>query len=598
MKKVLSKAFSGATKNLSYFYGYLKYRLFLVFILNILVGLMDGLGLSMFIPLLEFVSSGTESEEKSTELVFLSELIESTGLPFTLTTVFLIMLTFFVLKGGFRFLAEYANAVFQQFFIKQLRIKGIQRLSEYRFDLFVKADVGRIQNTMSGEVSRVNVAFRNYLRMIAQALFILTYVFLAFLTNPQFAVLVAIGGGVTNLGFRIIYKKTKKLSRKFTDKNHVFQSLMIQEVSFFKYLKATGLIRKFAHKLVTNVQEIERNQVHMGKLNALVAGAREPVLMIVLISVILIQVNYLGGVLSLIILSVLFFYRALNAVLQLQTAYNNFLNVSGSMENMEDFIAELGTGKEQFGTSKFEGLHEKISFENVSFSYGNDTVIEKLNLEIKKNETIAFAGESGSGKTTLINLVSGLLTPQEGVISIDGVPYKDLDINTLQNRIGYITQDPVVFDDDIFNNVTFWSERSEKNLQKFESALKKANIYDFIRALEEKEFTKLGNNGISLSGGQKQRLSIARELYKDVEFLLMDEATSALDSENEHMIKENINALKGEYTMIIVAHRLSTIKNADRIVLLNGGKIEHVGDFEEMKIRSRQFKRMVELQEF
>jgi ABC-type multidrug transport system fused ATPase/permease subunit len=559
---------------------------------------MDGLGLSMFIPLLEFVSSSETGADKSTELVFLSDFIVSMGLPFTLTTVLLIMLSFFILKGTFRFFAEYCNSVFQQFFIKSLRVEGIEALSEYRFDLFVLADVGRIQNTMSGEVSRVNVAFRNYLKMIEQALFILTYVFLAFLTNPQFAVLVAVGGGLTNLGFRILYKRTKILSKKFTNKNHVFQGLMIQQVAFFKYLKASGLIRSFAGKLVKNVGEIERNQVQVGKLNAIVSGLREPVLMVVLVSVILIQVNYLEGVLSLIILSVLFFYRALNAVLQLQTAYNNFLNVSGSLENMKSFVQELQNGCEQNGTNEFENFKEEISLVNINFAYKERPIIRNVSFTIKKNTTISFVGESGSGKTTLMNLVAGLLKPAIGKMAIDGQNYDDLDLRTFQSKIGYITQDPVVFDDTIYNNVTFWSPKTEDNIARFNQVMKSANVLEFVAELSLKENTLLGNNGISLSGGQKQRISIARELYKDVAILLMDEATSALDSENENLIKENIESLKGKYTIIIIAHRLSTIKDTDRIILMKDGEIGDQGSFDELFSTSQEFKRMVELQNF
>jgi ABC-type multidrug transport system fused ATPase/permease subunit len=598
LKRILANIFPEAFKNISYFYSYLKYRLFLIFILNILVGLMDGLGLSMFIPLLEFVSSSETGADKSTELVFLSDFIVSMGLPFTLTTVLLIMLSFFILKGTFRFFAEYCNSVFQQFFIKSLRVEGIEALSEYRFDLFVLADVGRIQNTMSGEVSRVNVAFRNYLKMIEQGLFILTYVFLASLTNPQFAVLVAVGGGLTNFGFRALFKKTKKLSKKFTNKNHVFQGLMIQQVAFFKYLKASGLIRSFGGKLVKNVEEIEKNQVKVGKLSALVSGLREPVLMVVLVSVILIQVNYLEGVLSLIILSVLFFYRALNSVLQLQSAYNNFLNVSGSLENMKSFVQELQNGCEQNGTNEFENFKEEISLMNISFAYKERPIIRNVSFIIKKNTTISFVGESGSGKTTLMNLVAGLLTPAIGKMAIDGQDYNDLDLRTFQSKIGYITQDPVVFDDTIYNNVTFWSPKTADNIARFNQVIKSANVLEFVEELTLKENTLLGNNGISLSGGQKQRISIARELYKDVAILLMDEATSALDSENENLIKENIESLKGKHTIIIIAHRLSTIKDTDRIILMKNGKISGQGSFDELFSTSQEFKRMVELQNF
>jgi subfamily B ATP-binding cassette protein MsbA len=156
----------------------------------------------------------------------------------------------------------------------------------------------------------------------------------------------------------------------------------------------------------------------------------------------------------------------------------------------------------------------------------------------------------------------------------------------------------VIFNDTIFNNVTFWDEPTAENKERFIEALKKASIYDMVMSQPLEGDALLGSNGINVSGGQKQRLSIARELYKEVDFLFMDEATSALDSETEKEIQENIEQLKGKYTLIIIAHRLSTIKDADRIVILNKGEIVQVGNFEELFMNSASFKKMVELQGF
>jgi len=180
---------------------------------------------------------------------------------------------------------------------------------------------------------------------------------------------------------------------------------------------------------------------------------------------------------------------------------------------------------------------------------------------------------------------------------IDVREAKGLNMGTFQKRIGYITQEPVIFDGTIFNNVTFWDEKTPDSLKRFHDALGQASILDFVLEQPDAENSRLGNNGINLSGGQKQRISIARELYKDIDFLFMDEATSALDSETERAIQENIDELKGQFTIIIIAHRLSTIKNADRVVMLRNGCIEHIGSYPDLIQQSATFKRMVELQE-
>jgi subfamily B ATP-binding cassette protein MsbA len=317
----------------------------------------------------------------------------------------------------------------------------------------------------------------------------------------------------------------------------------------------------------------------------------------VVVVVVLIQVNYFGESIGVIVLSLLFFYRSLTFLMNVQTQWNAFLHATGSLENMTEFMNELQASQEKFGKKTLETFRKSIELRNVGFSYGAKEILRDFNLTINKNETIAFVGESGSGKTTLVNLVAGLMPIDHGVFTIDGVNAKEIDIRKYQRRIGYITQEPVIFSDSIYNNVTFWAEKTQANLDKFWLSLEKASIADFVRGVSGQEESLLGNNGILVSGGQKQRISIARELYKDIDILIMDEATSALDSETERVIQQNIDALKGKYTILIVAHRLATIKNADRVVLLSKGKIESIGTFDELKHSSRLFEKMVELQE-
>lgn len=536
--------------------------------------------------------------EQMGNLAFLVNGLQAMGLSLNLTIVLLVMMIFFILKGIAKFTEQYKNVIYRQYFIRNLRVQNIRGLANYDYYKFVNADAGRIQNTMSGEISKVSMAFNEYMRVIQQSVLLIVYTILAFLANPQFAILVAIGGVLTNFAFNKLYTITKKLSRELTQSNHGFQGLIIQHVAQFKYLKATGLIRVYAKKLIEKVYEIERSQRKIGVLNALMSGIREPLLISVVVVVILVQVNFLGGTLALIILSILFFYRALASVMQLQTSWNKFLANIGSLENMEQFVLELRQGKEILGKDPFDRFNSSIKLNQISFFYGDTQILENIDLELSKNRSIAFVGESGSGKTTLMNIISGLLKPDSGTVLIDGIDALKLDIATFQRRIGYITQDPVIFNDSIYNNVTFWAPKTTENIARFEEAMRQASIWKFVMEEQpDKEETKLGNNGINLSGGQKQRISIARELFKDVDFLFLDEATSALDSETEREIQENIDQLKGKYTILMIAHRLSTIKNADRVVVLNKGQIERIGTYQELIGESESFKRMVELQE-
>lgn len=587
--------------NFLFFHNHLKHRVFVVLILSVLGGIMDGFGLAMFLPMLEMVSSDTKeiSGDQMGNLTFLIHGLQYIGLSLNLFVVLMVMLFFFIMKGFFKFIEYYSKAIYRQYFIKKIRVEVIDGLSKYGYNNFVTADIGRIQNTMSGEVSSVSQAFYFYMTVIQQGVLLLTYAVLALLANPKFAIMVLIGGILTNVIFRKLYTVTKTLSRKLTKDNHGFQSLVIQQVSQFKYLKASGQISSYSDRLIKKVGDIETSQRKIGVLNAIIQGTREPILMTVVIGVILLEVIVLGGNLGLIVLSILFFYRALNAVMGVQTSWNKFISLIGSLENVTTFIDELKKGQEVMGDKPFKSFKKSLSLKGVSFQYaGSIPTLKDINLEVKKYDTIAFVGESGSGKTTLINVLSGLLFPDSGKYLIDDEDSQLIKISDFQKKIGYITQDPVIFNDTIFNNVTFWAPPTPEAIKRFDDALKLASIYDFVKTdLPEKEATLLGNNGINLSGGQKQRISIARELFKEIDILILDEATSALDSETELSIQQNIDNLKGQFTIFIVAHRLATVKNADRVVFLKSGQIESEGTFDELKEINEDFRRMVSLQE-
>ncbi|GAB2770370.1 ABC transporter ATP-binding protein [Actinomadura fibrosa] len=552
----------------------------------------------MFIPLLKMSSAGSEDMEDDGlgNLSFLPEFLNSIGISLNIRNILLIILTFFCFKGIVAFLEGYTRVTYQQLFMREIRLSNIRLLNTFKFSEFVKSDVGKIQNTFSAEVGRVNIAYKSYFKAIEYGVLVLVYVSFAFAANTRFAILVALGGILTNSLFKWLFKKTKKLSAKYTRSAHGFQGLLIQHVANFKYLKASGLNFRYGNKLNDNITELEEVQKDLGIVDSLLRALREPLTILVVVIAILIQVKYFDSDIGLIILSLLFLYRALTFLLALQEHWNKFLGVSGSLENMTEFTQELKRNKDRNGRLNFKGFQEKIKIDDLHFKFNNTPVLSGLNLEINKNETIAIVGESGSGKSTLMNILSGLLLPDKGEVLIDGVPINQLDLVTYRRKIGYIAQEAPVFNDSVFNNITFWAEKNPENIEKFNQAIKKAALYDFIYSLKDKENEILGNNGINISGGQKQRLSIARELYKDVDFLFMDEATSALDGETEAAIQSNIDKLKGQYTIVMIAHRLATVKNADRIIVLKEGTIESAGSFKELAQTSRVFQDMIQLQ--
>ena len=582
-----------------FFYSHLRYRIFIALALSILVGLLDGFGLAMFLPLLEAADNQAEvSAEALGNLGFLIDGLEMFGVRLDLKSILFMMLFFFSLKGLAKFGETYYRAIVQHYFVKSIRFQNIEMLSNLRYKFFVSQDAGRIQNTLSGETERVVQAYTSYFMTMQMAVMLAVYIVLAFLANPQFALLVSLGGVLSNLLFQTVYRRTKVISAKITVNAHEFQGLLMENIAFFQYLKATANTGVFADKLRKVVDRIEAGNQKIRYYGSILQAIREPISIAIVVLMILVQVTYFNQNFGLILLSLLFFYRSLTFLMSMQTWWNSFMNVSGSLENLSDFQKALASQQEKYGERRLDRLEEKIQLSNVGFFYGEKQILKSIDLEVLKNKTYAFVGESGSGKTTLVNLLVGLMAPREGAIYFDGINSRELNIPSYQKRVGYITQDPVIFGDTVFNNVTLWAEDTPENQARFWEVLEKAAIADFVSQQVGQESAVLGNNGINLSGGQKQRISIARELYKDIDVLVLDEATSSLDGETERLIQVNIEKLKGDLTILVVAHRLSTIKNADSIVMLEAGRIVETGRFDQLIEKSKKFKHSVALQKF
>jgi subfamily B ATP-binding cassette protein MsbA len=562
-----------------------------------MMAILDGAGLAMFLPLLKIASGEKlESGDEMEDLDAVLDVITGLGLPLTVLSVLILMLFFFLLKGVAKYGTGFYKVILNKRFANNIRLQNMRLLANYDYEKFSKADSGRIQNTFSGEVNQLNSAYRNYFTMLQASIMTTVYVSLACVSNFRFAIIVAVGGVLSNLVFNKIYGITKRASRRVTKEMHGFQGFLIESVSSFKFLKATNLISQYKEKVDHSIQSIEKETLVVGKMNALTAAIREPLMVLVVVIAIYIQLEVFEESMGAIVLSLLFFYRGLTSLLQVQAYYNSFLSASGSMENMTRFVNELTEDQESTGTIVFEHLQDEIAIQNLTFAYEDNTVLNNINLTIPKNKTIGLAGESGTGKTTLVNLICGLLKPAPGMIRVDGTDLLDLDIKTYRDRIGYVTQEPQMFSDTVFHNVTFWDERTPETERRFWRALELANADGFIRELPLQGETVIGINGINLSGGQRQRISIARELYRDIDILVLDEATSALDSQSEKLIQENIESLSGSYTILVIAHRFSTIQKADKIIYLKRDGVYDVGTFEQLQAESSSFKTLVDLQ--
>ena len=586
-------------KYFSYFKNIAGRHMYGYILVNLLVGLLDGLGLAMFIPLLGIASgiNANTGDENSDVINFIVNLFDSVGVNLNLVNALLFMVVVFSIKGVFYYLR---NVYFIKIRVKSvslLRLNLIKSLNELSYSGFTKLEAGRIQNTMVGELGKVIGALMSFFVYLQHIIMLATYIFLAFIANWQFAILVAIGGSLSNLFYKYINNYTKEKATLLSSKGNSFNAILIQILHNFKYLKATNHYQLFSKKLINNIHEQEKINLGVGKISSIGESLREPFTIVIITGVIIVQTSYLGESFSSILLSLLLFYRALGHLVSMQNSWNTFLANSSGIDSFETLLSDFKHYQEPLHyQEKIEHIDD-ISIKNISLSFRGKKAIDNISFSIKKNSSVAFVGESGAGKTTLANIISGLQTPDDGEIIIEGKSLYKTNLNFFRNHLGYITQEAVIFNDSIFNNVTFWQEKSEENEEKFRQTIEKVSLSEFLNELPEKENTQLGNNGILISGGQKQRISIARELYKDVELLILDEATSALDTETERHIKNNIDLLQGQTTLIIIAHRLSTIKNVDIIYLLDKGKIIASGNFDSLIKSSEKFRKMVELQE-
>jgi ABC-type multidrug transport system fused ATPase/permease subunit len=578
-----------------YFYNFLGIKIFVSFIFSLCVGILDGFGFSMFFPLLE--TSSKPNSDKNSEFKFLYNLFDILGFQLNIINILTFIMVFFIFKGVIKYIAINYRVRLQLYFMKGISLKLLKSLNRISFSKFVNSDSGRIQNTMTTEIDRVSFGYINYFSALEQAILIVVYLSFALIINWKFTILLIVSASAANLLYKNLYRQTKNTSIELTNNFNNYQGQIIQYVSNYKYLKSTGFVNKYSTKLELSINKIERDRKKIGLLTGTLEAIREPILIIIIVSLIFIQIKILNGQLSVIIVSLLFLYRAINSMTSLQSYWNKYISVTGSMNNLEQLQIELDNNSEFCSNHSYNGFKKSFKLENITLSLGGKRIFNNLTLEFDKNKTIALVGESGSGKTTILNLLTGIIKPDAGRVLVDGVDINVYDSLQYRNQFGYISQDPVIFNDTIFNNITFWDDFNDSNFKKFESAICKASLSDFVTNLAFKQETILGSSGINISGGQKQRISIARELYKNPNILIMDEATSALDSETENIIRENIDNLKGHHTILIIAHRLSTIKNVDSIFYLNKNGVIAKGSYSELYELSGEFRKMVHLQE-
>jgi subfamily B ATP-binding cassette protein MsbA len=490
----------------------------------------------------------------------------------------------FLFKGVFVFLQNSFSAYIKCRLAKDIRISFCKKYMNMKYSYYTNTSIGYLNNIITTEIDRAVGALNRYTVVIGGMIVMLIYITCAAIINCQMTFVVIILSLLLFALMRVISRLSRKMSLLVSETNAQVQSLLIQTISNYKYIKATD---SFTHIYKQLFGRISINYIYKFKgavLTVIPSSIIEPISIVLISGLVIYYVGFQGKPIADITVVLVFFYKAFSCVFRFQADWQKFNASLGGLEVIRKADRVLDENKELSGSKIVSNFNRVVELKDVNYSYDSRHVLFDINMNIHKNKSVGIVGESGSGKTTLFDVITGMLTSQSGKISIDGIDYSGLELSSLRNVIGYVTQEPVIFNDTIANNISFWEcDSQDDNCKKrIKDAVVLANCDSFINETEKGNDTVIGDKGVKLSGGQRQRIAIARELFKEPDIMIFDEATSALDTESEKLIQQSINSLKGERTIVIIAHRLSTVRNCDYIYVLKDGRLVEEGSFDEL----------------
>ena len=495
----------------------------------------------------------------------------------------------FIFKNILYYISNLTMAYVQSNVITKIRIKLFRHISSLSLSFFNNIKTAELSSILIRDIAGMRVAFSQSLqKIIVEPISIISFIFLLFIINIKFTILVLV---IIPISGFFSYKVGQSIRRKS-------KRTSIQSAGILNIIKETlnniKIVKIFNLENTENKNFIKENNKYFNlifnqsKLSHLLTPINETIGLIVGILLI-----WFGGISVLedgtmksedFIKFILLLFAMLQPIRKLANVNVLFQNGIAAAERVftifdnEDKIQESNT------PVKIDSFKKSINFKNVNFKYenNNNTILEDINFEIIKGQNIAIVGKSGAGKTTLTDLLPRFYDPTDGDIFVDSLNLKDLALKDLRNLFGIVTQNVILFNDTIRNNIIQGNENATD--ADIEKAIKSSNLEDLIDKLDHGLDTYIGENGVKLSGGEKQRLSIARALIKNPDILILDEATASLDSESEKKVHAAIDNLIIDRTVIIIAHRLSTIVNANKILVMDNGKIINVGSHDELLI--------------
>ncbi len=574
-----------------YLYSAIRWRLFIWLALIVLASLLEGVTLGLFLPII----AGADSESPLHRLF--TSAFNNLGIDYTLPLALAAMAALYALRTALVFIQEIYVAKLIAGLMVDIKTRTVDKLLKADYQYFTKRGIGYFNNAVTVEFTNLTSAFNFCTQATVAAGFTVTYVVLALFVNPLLTVAFVIFSVPAYFVLSAVFRLVQRVSVLNTENNTLLQSHLIQSLNGFKYFKATASTSGMWRAVSSAVGEQGRLFYAQRRLASVVRNSIDLVTVLLIVLLLFYYVEIVGTAFVEMLFVLLILRRTVTFAQSAQRTFQRVLDVSGCVRLFRGLEGELSNNEETFESDAvLPDFNLPIRLKDVSFAYdGSPSVLDNVSLVIPPRGKVAFVGASGSGKTTLATLLTGILRPTSGVISLGDVPYSRIDQAKLREGIGYVTQESVIFNDTISSNVNLWDEARD-NLAKVECAARAAHADMFVDQLPHGYDTLLGDNGMKISGGQRQRVAIARELYKEARVLILDEGTSALDSESERIIQHNIDQLREDTTLVLIAHRLSTVRNSDMIFVLEDGQIVEQGTYDYLYAIEGRFTKMVNQQ--
>jgi len=581
-----------------------KFEAFIVIFFVCLYAVAEFGGIGMLAPILHYISEGSAASQSGDLSLIWKILLAITDflrIPLNLLSLLILAVIPILLRQLFYYLRQYYSTKIRYRAIARIRTECTTQILKADMEFYFRQGQGNLISTITIEAQRAGNIIYQFLNLLSSIVLISMYTFLLLIIQPVLAIISVVAFSSTFLIAIPFIRRSRRYSGKISEENTNMFKQVADKIYGIRLIKMLSQEEKDSRQIENIINNIS---VFMGRAD--LAGAKiqtftEPIVILALLTVFYIAVSFMG--MNLANLGVFFFvlYRTVPHIKGINTQWQGVNANLRSFEYVNEIVQEAKDSRSiTSGAILFEGLKNEIVFNNVSFSYDRNSsnifVLKDLNFSIPKGGFIAITGSSGAGKSTLVDLIPRLRDTTKGQILIDEIPIKDFDLKSLRSRIGFLTQEPFLFNDTVFNNITYGLQ-GKINKINVNAATKKAYAYDFIQNMPQKYETVLGDRGTRLSGGQRQRLALARLILQDPDIIILDEYTSALDSESEKYIQEAINNISKDRTVIVIAHRLATIKEADEIILLDGGLVVERGQFSTlMRNQESHFKRIFETQ--